>query len=112
VQIAIDPNGVFTALDFAKISALPLGSEGTGIQFLLTPDAAYALNQITSGHSGQHLVLLVNSRPLAQFQIGRPITNGNIVFFPEVLEDEKATLARDLDATCALLRKQDSGGAK
>jgi hypothetical protein len=108
VKIPVDPSAVFTALDFEDVKPGGGGMEGTAILFKLDGSATIALQQITSRYRNLRLVLYINEVPLSQYRIKGPISNGLLPFFPEVLEDEKATLIKDLKATCAMLQKTNS----
>jgi hypothetical protein len=95
----------FTEYDITKVQ-IAKSDLGSFLVFNLTPQASRDLYRFTVSNRGLRLLLTLNGIPAGARLIDRVFTDGNIMIFAEIPDDELPDLVVNLNKTSADIQKQ------
>lgn len=98
--LTVDPRPVL--LEFDVIRAERVDAEfGAALMLFLTPAASRDFYRLTVTGQGRRLVLTLNGLPAAAVPIAAPVSNGTLLFYPEVTDLNLAEVAYNIERTSA-----------
>lgn len=105
VSIAVEPKSYFTEYDIEACEVVN-NELGKALVFKLTNQAGRDLYRLSVPNQGKRIVTMVNARPIGARRIEAPLSQGYILTYVEVPEDQLETLAKNIERTSKDLREE------
>jgi hypothetical protein len=105
VMLNVNPKPVLVEYDvinveFAKVDL------GWCLYFQFSSAAARDLYRLSAANQGARLVLTLNDAPIGARRLDQPVTDGNLLIFAEVPNEELPPIAERLKRTAAVIAKK------
>lgn len=105
VSIAVEPKSYFTEYDIEGCEVVN-NELGKGLAFRLTAQAGRDLYRLSVPNQGKRIVTLINGRAIGARRIDGALSQGYIVTYVEVPEEELEEMAKNITKTSADLREE------
>lgn len=105
VSIAVESKSYFTEYDIEACDVVN-NELGKGLAFKLTPQAGRDLYRFSVTNQGKRVVTMVNGRPIGARRIDGGWSQGYIVTYVEVPEDQLEAMAKNIARTSKDLREE------
>jgi hypothetical protein len=105
VSIAVEPKSYFTEYDIEGCEVVN-NELGKALAFRLTQQAGRDLYRLSVPNQGKRIVTLVNGRAIGARRIEGALSQGYIVTYVEVPEEELETMAKNITKTSVDLREE------
>jgi hypothetical protein len=103
VQVRIGAKPVFTEGDVVNVEIVQV-ELGKCLMFQFTPDGARDLYRVSTSNQSRRLVLFLNNVPLGARRMEGPISDGAVLVFVEVPDEDLTALADNLKKTTAAIQ--------
>lgn len=111
VKIPVSPRIAFSEADVANVELVHVDL-GLCLMFEFTPDAARSLMRVTGSNLGRRLVVTLNGRAFGARMIDTTFTDGRLMIFVELSDDELTATAVNLKRTAQEVQAAVAGGRK
>lgn len=105
VSISVEPKSYFTEYDIEGCEVVN-NELGKALAFKLTSAAARDLFKMSVPNQGKRLVTMVNGRPIGARRIDGAFSQGYILTYVEVPEEELEAMAKNITRTSKDLREE------
>jgi hypothetical protein len=98
VQVVVSPRPLMAGADVRNVELVKVDL-GLCLMFEFTPDGARTLLRVSGSNLGRRLVVTLNGKPFGARLLDGPITDGRLLTFVELSDDELTETAVNLKRT-------------